>query len=328
MQWDEELTEEQRTAASHLNSPARVLAGPGTGKTRVLTRRIQFLIEAKDVSPDGILALTFTRAAAHELRQRLLSAMPGEPQPGVSTLHSFALRQLLRNASMLTSLPQPLRIADDWEERRIILEDIKSILKLPRISSARSLFNQPSSDWETLAADQGKLTPDPKFIGAWQEHRQLFGYTLRSELVYQLKRSLEQLPDFALEAPTSHLLVDEYQDLNRCDLAVIASLIHRGAELYVAGDDDQSIYGFRKAHPDGIRQFLTDYPTAADLRLRECKRCDTEILALGEFVADLDTKRIQKGITSEEGRPLARLPSSSLTRTPPRHRPWPPWSAR
>jgi len=126
MQWDEELTEEQRTAASHLGSPARVLAGPGTGNTRVLTRRIQFLIQEKEVPPEGILALTFTRAAAHELRQRLQSAMPGEPQPRVSTLHSFALRQLLRNAPTLITLPQPLRIADDWEERRIILEDIKA----------------------------------------------------------------------------------------------------------------------------------------------------------------------------------------------------------
>jgi len=194
-------------------------------------------------------------------------------------------------------------VADDWEERNIVLEDMKVIRQLASIDDARDLFNALSSDWETLAADQGKLTPDPRFVGGWLEHRGVFGYTLRAELVYQLKRALKQLPDFQLETPTRHLLVDEYQDLNKCDLEVIRSLSGRGAELFVAGDDDQSIYGFRKAHPEGIRNFPQEYPGAVDLPLRECKRCDGDILRLGEFVADLDPRRINKGTRPETGRP-------------------------
>lgn len=307
MAWYDSLTAEQRTAASHIGTHARLLAGPGTGKTRVISRRVQFLIEECHVPSTGILVLTFTRAAAHELRQRLAGTVKTEPPPRVSTLHSFALRQLLLNSRRITTLPQPLRVADDWEERNIILEDIKSILALPRVDDAKDLFHALSSDWETLSADQGILTPDPRFIGAWQQHRTTFGYTLRSELVYQLKRSLEQIEDFNLEAPTSHLLVDEYQDLNRCDLAVIKALTQRGAELFAAGDDDQSIYGFRKAHPEGIRNFLTEYPGAADLTLHECKRCDASILELGEFVARLDPRRIDKHTCCEAYRPDGEL---------------------
>ncbi len=150
-------------------------------------------------------------------------------------------------------------------------------------------------------------SPDARFLGAWEEHRRMFGYTLRAELVYQLKRALEQLSEFALEAPTRHLLVDEYQDLNRCDLAVIKALTRRGAELFVAGDDDQSIYGFRHAHPDGIRNFPEDYPGAVDLPLSECKRCDVSILELGEFVANLDPRRIDKHTHCGPNRPRGEL---------------------
>jgi len=114
---------------------------------------------------------------------------------------------------------------------------------------------------------------------------------------------LEQIGDFELEAPLQYLLVDEYQDLNQCDLAVINAIVNLGVELFVAGDDDQSIYGFRKAYPEGIRRFPDDYRGAIDLPIEICKRCDVEILNLAEFVADLDTQRIRKGIRAEDGRP-------------------------
>jgi DNA helicase-2/ATP-dependent DNA helicase PcrA len=303
MPWNDGLLPDQQVAASHIGTHARMLAGPGTGKTLVLTRRIIYLIHEQHVNSNGILALTFTRAAANELRQRVATELTNQPIPRISTLHSFALRQLLRNSRRLTVLPQPLRIADDWEERYIVLEDLKATLHLRRISDANELFNQLSSDWESLAIDEGIMTPDPRFIGAWEEHRRVYGYTLRSELVYQLKRSLEQLGDFELESPILHLLVDEYQDLNRCDLAVISAIARRGVELFVAGDDDQSIYGFRRAHPEGIRHFSVDYASANDLPLHVCKRCDPEILRLADFVADLDTQRIKKDTRAEHDRP-------------------------
>src|SRR5206468_690568 len=157
------------------------------------------------------------------------------PPPQVSTVHSFALRQLLRNASLIASdLPGPLRIADDFEERCIIIEDLKVMLGR-RVSETRDALAHLSADWETLNAenqDWEREYPDAAFLGAWQEHRGAYGYLLRAELVYRLKRSLEQYPAFTIEGPIEHLLLDEYQDLNRCDLAVVNAVAQRGAELF------------------------------------------------------------------------------------------------
>lgn len=303
MAWNDSLLDDQAEAASHHGSHARLLAGPGTGKTFVLTRRIVYLVTELAIPPEEILAITFTRAAAHELKQRVAEELGDDAMPRISTLHSFALRQLLRNSDKLNDLPQPLRIADDWEERHIILEDLKASLGLARIDDVRELLSQLAADWESLTADQGVFTPDANFIGAWELHRSVFGYTLRSELVYQLKRAIEQIADFELDAPLQHLLVDEYQDLNQCDLAVVRSVVGLGLELFIAGDDDQSIYGFRKAHPDGIRRFTEDYDGSVSLPIEVCMRCDTEILALGEFVADLDVNRLPKVTRPQDDRP-------------------------
>ena len=126
MAWDDNLLKEQKTAASHTGNHARLLAGPGTGKTLTLTRHICFLVVERNLSPDTILAITFTRAAARELRQRVAAELGEKRSPRISTLHSFALQQLLKNATKITDLPQPLRIADDWEERNTVLPDLKS----------------------------------------------------------------------------------------------------------------------------------------------------------------------------------------------------------
>ena len=302
MPWNDNLLPQQLEAASHVGSNGRLLAGPGTGKTLVLTRRVVYLVNELNVDPSQIVVLTFTRAAANELRQRIESELGINRLPRVSTLHSFSLRQLLRNSRRIETLPQPLRIADDWEERNIIIENFKHLLGHQRIKQTKELLSRLASDWESLAADEPGWAPDPVFIGTWRQHREVFGYTLRSELTYQLKRALEQIPEFQIDAPIIHLLIDEYQDLNKCDLAVIRGIAGHGSEVFIAGDDDQSIYWFRKAHPVGIRQFPNEYDRVKDLPLEICKRCDPEILRFAEFVAALDPDRIPKQIRAEDGR--------------------------
>ena len=302
MAWYEDLLNDQITAAAHSGSHARLLAGPGTGKTFTLTRRICFLINEEKVPAESILAVTFTRAAARELRQRVASELGDELNPTISTLHSFALSQLLRNEATITSLPQPLRIADDWEERNIVVEDLKAMLDLATVRETEELLNQLSADWQSLTADEDNWQDrqaNPRFLGAWSEHRQIYGYTLRAELVYQLKQALEQRGDFKFGQPLKHVVIDEYQDLNRCDLAVIQQIETRGVELFVAGDDDQSIYGFRKAHPEGIRRFPMDYSKVEELELEICMRCDRKILDIGLFVAEQDFRRIKKNIRND-----------------------------
>ena len=298
MAWDSDLNDDQKVAASHIGRHACLLAGPGTGKTLCLTRRILYLIEEENVLPSEIMALTFTRAAAAELRNRVQSELGTESDmPHISTLHSFALRTILRQFSG-SRLPQPIRIADDFEERSIIQEDLKRILNAEKVAEVRQLLNQLSSDWETLAADDPDWKnrfPNPIFLGAWQEHREIFGYILRSELVYQLKHAIDE-HEVQVAENIRYLLVDEYQDLNACDLGITKRISSSGAELYASGDDDQSIYGFRYADPDGIRLFHQDYHGSARLQLRECMRCDRRILDLGLYVASQDTRRSKKDL--------------------------------
>jgi DNA helicase-2/ATP-dependent DNA helicase PcrA len=302
MPWDDDLTDEQTIAASHIGRHARLLAGPGTGKTLCLTRRILYLIEEEDVNAANIMALTFTRAATAELKRRIVLELGEDSElPYISTLHSFALRTILRQFSG-SRLPQPIRVADDYEERHIIEEDLKLILGLENIREVRGLLHQLSADWERLSADESdweQRFPNPAFLGAWQEHREIYGYILRAELVYQLKHAIEE-GEVDISAQLSHLLVDEYQDLNACDLAAIQRLSSSGLELYVAGDDDQSIYGFRYANPDGIRRFRRQFRPSAALDLEECQRCDRRILELALYVARQDPRRIDKRLVPRD----------------------------
>lgn len=294
-----DATSDQIEAIDHIGSHARLLAGPGTGKTKTLTRRVLSLILQHNADPDSILLLTFTRLAAAQLKDEIKKVLEplGKTIPQVSTLHSFALRQILYNSSRIDTLPRPIRIADDWEERYIIQEDLKKVLNLKEIDDVQKLINQLSTDWETLRIDEigwEQQFPNPAFLGAWRSHKDQYGETLRAELVYQLKKQLNQSRDFQLDKEYKHILIDEYQDLNACDLAIVNELAKRGAELFVAGDDDQSIYGFRFATPAGIRNFEQIYQNSKKLALEICFRCDKNILHSAEFVASLDPARLPK----------------------------------
>jgi DNA helicase-2/ATP-dependent DNA helicase PcrA len=299
--WDDELSDEQRNYASTGARILRLVAGPGTGKTRVLTRRVAYLVEEGRVDPTEILALTFSRAAARELRQRLETLLGEEAgdRPGVYTLHAFALRQLLRHGGAPT-LPHPIRIADDYDERWVIEEELSDLADMT-VREVRKELRNLASDWETLNAEEDeweRLYPNPHFLGAWRRHREIYGYTLRAELVYALKKALDADPDLELEREFSHVLADEYQDLNRCEVAVIERLVGNDRSFFAAGDDDQSIYGFRNAFPLGLREFNQTYPEAEEGELVWCHRCDRDILRMGLNVAEQDIDRIPKDLRS------------------------------
>jgi len=292
MAWDDCLTEEQKVVTKYVDTNACLLAGPGTGKTRCITQRVVYLIEELDVPCEKILILTFTRKAAAELRCRVTKALGTLIGANISTLHAYALTQLLRNSSS-HSLPKPLRIADDYEQNEIIIKDLMKMLGYSNDSVKKGL-DKMSSDWQNLGGGIPERKPDPKFIAAWNTHRILYGYTLRSELVYQLNKGFEEYS--ILPESYEHIIVDEYQDLNPCELKVIKTLASKGGKLYVAGDDDQSIYSFRNSEPEGIRKFSTDYPGSKDLRLVECMRSTPEILSMGNYIIEKDLKRISKKI--------------------------------
>lgn len=144
------------------------------------------------------------------------------------------------------------------------------------------------SNWESLEEEENSNLPEDvrnQFAGAWEQHRRVFGYSLLSELPFRLLRALEDHE--ALDLGQWVLVVDEYQDLNQCDLSVLKQITYRGRTLIGAGDDDQSIYSFRWAHPIGIRRFVEDdYPGADDYSLSISQRCATSILQWARHVIE------------------------------------------
>jgi DNA helicase-2/ATP-dependent DNA helicase PcrA len=299
------LTTEQNQPVNEEIDNKLVLAGPGTGKSFTILGFINYLLSQKNIPPSSILVITFTRAATNELKQKIRNGLGESSElPNIFTLHGFSLRQLMRNSENISALPKGFSIANDFEERYLIMEDIKSILNISKIKEIKELFNLLSANWETLNIEDGdwKITfPNPQFLGAWQEHRSIYGYMLRTELVYQLKKALEQDENIKLDSPIEYLIVDEYQDLNKCDLAIINHLLTQGIKIFCAGDDDQSIYGFRYAYPEGIRNFCSVVPNSKEFKLTECFRCDKEILKLALNVIGQDFKRIPKNLKSMSG---------------------------
>lgn len=300
------LSEEQLAPINSDSKNKLILAGPGTGKSYTILGFILDLINNKSVNPDNIIVLTFTRAATAELKKKIKENIDSSKGlPGVFTLHGFALRQLMKNSRNVKKLPENFVIADDYEERHIIKEDIKKLLKLPRIEEVYDLFNLLSANWETLNADRSGWESNfdkPEFIGAWNRHREIYGYVLRSELVYQFKNLLVQEPQINIDGPIYNLIVDEYQDLNRCDLLVVSKLNEKGANIFCAGDDDQSIYGFRYAEPEGIRNFKNDISSSQEFVIKECRRCDKLILDFALKVIRQDYRRIPKALISVTGK--------------------------
>lgn len=292
------LSDEQRAIVSHPRGRhARVLAGPGTGKSFTSVALFEELL----VQEPGcrIQAVTFARTAAREFQEKIDAHPTLGTAAGSSTVHGFALRQLLLHQA--PTLPMPLRVAGDWEEREIILADLLVSLKASGHAASRKivkeLLAELSAGWESLDPEQFlHYEADPAlaaaFFGLWQEHRRFYGYTLKAELTYQAGQHLLDVPD--AQVGIDVLLVDEYQDLNRADIRLIEQVAARGADVVAVGDDDQSLYSFRNAAPEGILNFVIDFPGAADYQLTLSQRCGQALLAPAVSVISASPGRIRK----------------------------------
>lgn len=267
--------EQQRVLDHNPNQHARILAGPGTGKSATTVELVGKLLQAKPAL--RIKLLTFTRAATAELAEKVL-VHPTAAALRPSTIHSFAISILLANPGS-ASFPQPLRIADKWEEKNIVNPTLSKRINV-RKDRLDNLFREMASNWEHLGPKPNpKVDPTERarFMGSWQEHREIYGYTLLSELPYSLLQALESHFDLK-GADYDLMIVDEYQDLNACDLKVLRLIADQGCSMIGAGDDDQSIYSFRNAAPEGIRRFQTDYSGSADYPLSITQRCGNSII--------------------------------------------------
>jgi len=296
-------TEEQRAILAHNpRNHARVLAGPGTGKSATVVALVDHLLTGNRAP--RIKFITFTRAATAELAKKV-SDHPAAAAERPSTMHSFSISVLLQNPGS-GDFPQPLRIADTWEDDEIVKPTLARRVNV-RVTKLADLIREMASNWEFL---EQRLLPNvdaahrARFLAAWHEHREVYGYTLLAELPFALRQALHDHGD--LDGVEYDLLVvDEYQDLNACDLEVLHLIADRGCSIVAAGDDDQSIYSFRYAAPAGIRRFREDYPGADSYPLSVTQRCGSRIIEWASYViaGDLERPAGRPQLRSAEGSP-------------------------
>jgi DNA helicase-2/ATP-dependent DNA helicase PcrA len=220
-------------------------------------------------------------------------------------MHSFSISVLLRNPGT-GHFPQPLRIADTWEDDEIVKPTLARRINV-RVTKLDNLIREMASNWEFL--EQRVLANvDPahraRFLAAWHEHRDVYGYTLLAELPFALRQALHDHAELD-GVEYDMLIVDEYQDLNACDLEVLHLIADRGCTIIAAGDDDQSIYSFRYAAPAGIRRFCEDYPGSATYPLSVTQRCGSRIIEWASYViaGDLGRPAGRPALHSAEGSP-------------------------
>ena len=297
------LNDAQRAAVTAPVGPVLVLAGAGSGKTRVLTHRIAWLIQTEDVSPHGILAVTFTNKAAAEMRARVeqLLGMPGSAL-WLGTFHGIAHR-LLRLHWREAGLPQGFQILDSEDQQRLI----KKLLKAAHLDES-GWTPRDVQYYINKHKDEGRR---PKHVKAGldqtaQQMQRLYeqyeeacarsGCIDFAELLlraFELWRDQPQLLAH-YRARFRHVLVDEFQDTNSIQYAWIRLLVGSVGAPFVVGDDDQSIYRFRGARTEHLHQFRTDFPQAQLIRLEQNYRSTAAILAAANALIANNSGRLGK----------------------------------
>ena len=301
--------EQRQWAAAQDNSTqTRLVAGPGTGKSKTIEKRVAHVLNA-GATPQHVYVISFTVASSKELRGRIAAFCAGQPCAAaavainVSTMHSLALR-ILRSANLLAVLyPHNPSVLDDWERRNIYDLELASALgQTPGRAAEIRLAHDAA--WQTLNArfiNQAAITP-PEIQGFNAFHAtrtNLYSCVLPGELVFRCVDAIRLGQIQRAQLPTiEHLIVDEFQDLNACDQEFVSQLSANGAVLFVAGDDDQSIYSFRHADPSGIVDFNVRYPQSSTHVLDECFRCTPNVLASASAMIAVNPGRLPKNIVS------------------------------
>jgi DNA helicase-2/ATP-dependent DNA helicase PcrA len=302
--WERGLNPAQRTAVEHVEGPMLVLAGAGSGKTRVLTARIANLIERHGVPPERIFAVTFTNKAAGEMKERIGRLLQRDPSGlWIGTFHSLSARLLRREAELL-GFTRSFTIYDE--------DDRLSLVKrlLDQRGHSTKLF-PPRAVTSLISAAKNRMqSPEQLAAGAQFDRLAQVAADIYTQMGPALKQQnamdfddlmlhpltlFEQHPD-RLEAyrrKFSFLLVDEFQDTNRAQYLLVRKLGAHG-NVFVVGDDDQSIYGWRGAEVRNMRDFQQDFPSAQLVRLEENYRSTQTILDAANGVIAENSGRIGK----------------------------------
>ncbi|MBS3777030.1 MAG: UvrD-helicase domain-containing protein [Bacteroidales bacterium] len=292
------LNPEQTEAVTHSEGPAAVLAGPGTGKTRVLTRRITHLIQEKNIDPASILAITFTNKAAEEMKERCGELLP-ENTPAsklnISTFHAFGYN-FLKNHPDAIKQDENFTIIDETDKQQLI-RDIFSISN----KEAKQYASRFTEIKQT--PDEQQPSQNDNIFKAFQSYQnKLAQYNLfdLDDLIYQPVHLLEHDPEIREEARKQYqwILVDEFQDINLMQYRLIQLLSAKEkANLFVIGDPNQAIYGFRGSSKRFISRFIGDYKDTKVYKLHTSYRCSKNILqASGDVLQEDELQGLSDGV--------------------------------
>jgi DNA helicase-2/ATP-dependent DNA helicase PcrA len=306
-----DLDGDQKLAVMHGEGPLLVVAGAGSGKTRVLTYRIAGLLARGLAQPHEILAVTFTNKAAREMAARVESLVGGSLRGGfVGTFHSFAL-QLLRNHAREAGLPDRFAIADEDEQRQVLDRVLKK-LEIPstrltprtarsRISAAKNALIGPKELEGKARADSERLIAE--VYAAYQDELRSAAAVDFDDMLLGAVSLLERHGAVrkSLVSRFRWLLVDEYQDTNLAQARLVRLLGGKTPNLTAVGDEDQSIYRWRGAEVENILNFETEYPTASVVTLGRNYRSAEPILRAAAAVIERNSRRRPKKLSSEVG---------------------------
>jgi DNA helicase-2/ATP-dependent DNA helicase PcrA len=306
----DELNPEQRAAVLAPDGPILILAGAGSGKTRVLTYRIAHILGERKASPFEMLAVTFTNKAANEMRERVASLVGENASlPWVSTFHSACAR-ILRQEGHALGYDRNFSILDEGDSlttiRRVL--DDAALADSPPLELARARIeqakNEAISPEEMIASAQpGRETSIAQIYRLYQERIRAMNAMDFSDLQLQTWILFQRFPEILekWQRRAAHLLVDEYQDTNRVQYLIVKALAARSGNLCVVGDEDQSIYRWRGADIRNILDFERDYPAAQIFKLEQNYRSTKTILAAAGGVIRNNTERKIKNLWTENG---------------------------
>jgi len=316
------LNDSQRAAVVHEGTPLLVVAGAGSGKTRVLTRRIAWLIASRGVHPGSILAITFTNKAAAQMRERVAELVGGRARiMWVSTFHSACVRILRREVKRF-GYSSSFSIYDEADSRRLMTLVCRDMELDPKRYNPRAVLGWVSNaknellDVDAVAA-RARNTLEETYAEAYRHYQRRLREANAldfDDLIMTTVHLLQAFPEVreAYRRRFRHVLVDEYQDTNHAQYALVRELcaadVDGGAgpsaepaELMVVGDSDQSIYAFRGASIRNILEFENDFPTARTILLEQNYRSTQTILSTANAIIARNSARKAKNLWSDAG---------------------------
>ena len=296
------LNKEQKEAVTHINGPMLVLAGAGSGKTRVLTNRIAYLIE-NGIQPENILAITFTNKAAKEMKERVFKLIgPQANSIQISTFHSLGLRLLKENYSKL-GYKSNFVILDSDDTLTVVKKIMKEMNLNPKFYNARDIRNKISSAKNELMSPSqyAKLEFDQNIIQVYERYSKKLVINNSvdfDDLLLLPIKLFKEYPDTLkyYQDRYKYVLIDEYQDTNEAQYIFSKMLCNNHRNIFVVGDNDQAIYAFRGANFKNILNFEKDYSDCRVILLEENYRSTQNILDAANSVIKHNKQRKDKNL--------------------------------